>query len=462
MARRSRRTILLLLLALLIPQLGTAKGGRAREPVSCLPGRFLLSSPLPARTGLEAEALELDADGTLTIGDCTHARADVHAGRRWTRVHAAARCERPRKVHLTARIGAPQCTSLHGMLHGPFRPVPVSAARSSCGDGVLDTGGGEQCDASQAGGDTPCPDSCGAPSSATPCQCEVIESAPRGLAAAIDGDEVALHWTPPDPASGNHEVQVLRRLNAPPVDAADPLATLVFAGGADHAADLVTGLLPDTRETARTYHYAAFGCTAAGACETAGSRATLTPTLSQVLGAGGYNVHWRHSAATTCNDSFDLGTAANATVPDWWKSCENDCAIATARQLNAAGMTEATTIGVEMRRLGVPFGRVLSSEFCRNTETAVRMALGPVPETLPSLTLFVYQNARCADTYALLGEVPEPGTNTALIGHSGFGSPLCPVLESLQWSEAAIFKPDGLGGAEFVTRVLWNAWSALP
>ena len=43
------------------------------------------------------------------------------------------------------------------------------------------------------------------------------------------------------------------------------------------------------------------------------------------------------------------------------------------------------------------------------------------------------------------------GTNTALIGHAGF---TCAVLQSLAWGEAAIFKPDGAGGTQFVEEAL--------
>jgi len=364
---------------------------------------------------------------------------------------------------LKARVLAPECTELRGRLRGSAYPaVEIAAARSTCGDGVLDTAGGEQCDASAAGGDVPCPGSCGAPPSTTPCQCTSIKTAPSGLAAEIAGGDVVLTWTPPDPASGLTEARLVRRLNEPPVDADDPEAPLVFAGGASETVDAVTALLPDTTETPRTYHYAVFGCVPGGACETTGSRTTLTPTLVQALAAGGYVFHWRHASATVCSDNLALGTAATTMTPDWWKSCEVDCGAATARQLNDTGRNEATTIGNELRGRGIPFGRVVTSEFCRNVETAELMALGPVPEESPAITYFVYDEAaRCASSYALLAETPASGANTALVGHAGF-SPTCPVLGELVWGEAAVFKPHGIGGSELVTRVLWDAWSALP
>jgi hypothetical protein len=60
---------------------------------------------------------------------------------------------------------------------------------------------------------------------------------------------------------------------------------------------------------------------------------------------------------------------------------------------------------------------------------------------------------------ARIAEVPAAGTNTAIIGHTGF---TCGVLGSLAWGEAAIYKPDGAGGARLIARVESGAWLALP
>jgi phosphohistidine phosphatase SixA len=459
MALPAPRAIPILLTFMLVSHVAAT---RASTP--CPPGRFLVTSPVPPPAAEPVEVVAFDAAGTLTIDGCGPTAATVRAGRSWTRLHARWEpCGQHRRLRLRARIHAPECTTLEGWLRGTGYPATeFSAVRSTCGDGVLDVAGGEQCDASAVGGDVPCPGSCGEPSSATPCRCTSIETAPSRLAAAIVGGDVVLTWTPPDPASGLTDVRLVRRLNQPPADADDPQATLVFVGSAAEAVDPVAGLLPDTAETSRTYHYAVFGCLPGGSCETTGSRASLIPSLVQVLAAGGYVLHWRHATATVCADNLALGTAATTMVPDWWQSCEADCAIATARQLSDVGRNEATAIGAELRARGVPFGRVVTSEFCRNVETADLMALGPVPEESPAITYFVHDEAnRCADSYALLAEAPASGTNTALIGHAGF-SPACPVLGELAWGEAAVFKPDGIGGTEFVTRVLWDGWSALP
>ncbi len=283
--------------------------------------------------------------------------------------------------------------------------------------------------------------------------------APTSLAATIADGDVELEWTAPDAASGNTHVRVLRRLNTAPADAADANAAVVFFGTATAASHVLTELLPTTGATARTYHYAAFGCTAAGDCESTGSRTTLAPTLVQALRGGGYVLHWRHAAATVCSDQLQLGTAATTLSPDWWKSCNANCATATARQLDATGVAQATTIGEAFDTLGIPVNRVISSEFCRNFTTAELMDFGPAIELRQDVTFFVYEEAmRCLESYALIAEVPTAGGNTAIIGHAGF---TCTVLGELAWGEVAIFKPDGAGGNLLVARIHSDGWAGL-
>ena len=283
---------------------------------------------------------------------------------------------------------------------------------------------------------------------------------PMGLGVVINDAEVDVGWTSPDPSSGNTKVKLIRTLNTPPTGPDDPTATLIYSGSASSAAHPTADLLPDMMDAPRTYHYAVYGCTSADVCETTGSAASLTPTLTECLRGGGYNLFWRHASATVCADNLALGSAATTMTPDWWKSCEADCAVATARQLNATGVMEATSIGQDLASLAIPFGKVISSEYCRTVQTAENMALGPAIETSQQITYFVYDEAnRCADSYPLLAAAPPAGANVALISHAGFS---CPVLDALAWGEAAIFKPDGQGSSTLITRVVWDQWTALP
>ncbi len=275
----------------------------------------------------------------------------------------------------------------------------------------------------------------------------------------MTGRTIHLLWTR---AAGTPRVKVLRRLNVSPTDPGDAAAVLVYDGSAEQADDSLSALLPTTTSTPRTYHYRAFGCDASAACETQGTRTQVAPTIVQCLRIGGYTIYWHHATADLCRDHFELGPASTTSVPDWWKSCNMDCATSTARQLRSAGAQQATTIGQNLSARGIPIGRVISSEFCRCVQTVQNMALDPALELDRGITLFVYdEDARCGECMNRLALVPTPGTNTAIIAHADFPSS-CPVLDGLAPGEAAIYKPDGSGGATFVERVLADDWDTLP
>lgn len=283
---------------------------------------------------------------------------------------------------------------------------------------------------------------------------------PTGLSASLDAADIELSWVNADPGSGRTHAKLLRRLNSAPTGPDDGAAAELLFAAATSATDDLKSLLPSTGTEPRVYHYAVYGCTPEGECEAEGSHTTFTPTLTQVLGAGGYVLHWRHASATVCSDRTDLGTAATTMVPDWWKSCDENCGTATARQLNSTGRAESIAIGDAFRARGIPVGRVLTSEFCRNLETAALMNFGPALEEDQGITYFVYDEpGRCAASFARLAEVPVAGTNTAIIGHSGN---TCSPLSSLAWAEAAVYRPDGAGGSLFIARVPVGDWMTLP
>lgn len=296
------------------------------------------------------------------------------------------------------------------------------------------------------------------------------DTVPDGLTAEISGGEVHLEWTGPDPASDHTHVRVLRKLNGAPTGPRDPAATVVFFGVASSASDLVTRLLPDVPEASRTYHYAAFGCTPGATCEASGSTISIVPTATQVLRAGGYAIYFRHASATVCFDRLDLGPAATTTLPGWWKSCSTDCpaggmGAATARQLDATGISQASGIGVAIDVRGIPFARVAASEFCRAVQTAQLMDLGPPIEERPDLTFSVYADEpnRCTNILALLAEAPTAGSNSAFVGHAGLAMhPECAPFNQLPMGSAAVFKPDGAGGSEMVTVIDATEWATLP
>lgn len=303
-----------------------------------------------------------------------------------------------------------------------------------------------------------------------------VPAQPCDLTAAVSatGRQVVLNWTSPPISPDFNRVKVLRTLGVPPSGPDDATATVVFDGLAASAEDLVTALVPTAPSSSCPgvsfpstpqviYHYAVYGCLNA-TCETVGATTPFALQVSQALRAGGYTLFWRHATANVCVDDTTLGTAAMTSSPDWWRSCESNCQIATARQTDGVhSVSEMSTISGQFAAQHFSVGRVLSSEFCRCIQTAQGFGFGPTIELSADLTYFVYAEAqRCAKSLALLNQPPIAGTNTALIGHAGF-SGACAPLDALAWSEAAIFRPATDGGAPlYITRVPWNGWACLP
>jgi len=275
------------------------------------------------------------------------------------------------------------------------------------------------------------------------------------LGAGVQANAVHLQWQ-----SGSGVFKLIRKRGTAPVSADDPQADIVYEGAATSVDDPLTNLLPAVDGVATVYYYGLYDC-ANPPCSTI-AIVEVRPTLVQCLRAGGYTIFWRHADADVCADNLALGTAATTTVPNWWRTCDANCTTTNARQLNAAGVANATLIGQQFDAKSIPVGRVLSSEYCRCFRTAELMDFGPAIEQDQGLTYFVYDEAnRCTSCQNHLAVVPAAGTNTAMIGHAGF-SPACPIIGGLAWSECAIFKPQVGGPAQFVQRVLAGQWATLP
>ena len=174
-----------------------------------------------------------------------------------------------------------------------------------------------------------------------------------------------------------------------------------------------------------------------------GDRQTL-----EALRQGGYVVYLRHGATDRSQQDTDPQNLANC---------------ATQRNLNDQGRAEARRIGAALQALGVPVGQVLSSEYCRAREfaegalgrTALSQAL-VLPDPLPAADR--QQNA--AALRGLLGTAPAPGTVTVLVSHQPNLIDAVDVNLSVE-GEAAVFRPDGRGGAVLVARFVPEEWVAL-
>ncbi|UYN93424.1 MAG: histidine phosphatase family protein [Enhydrobacter sp.] len=142
-----------------------------------------------------------------------------------------------------------------------------------------------------------------------------------------------------------------------------------------------------------------------------------------------------------------------------------DCS--TQRNLDATGRAQVRRMGEDFRALGLPVGKVLSSEYCRCWQHAEAMfgkdgyriveALS-LPRSYPAVTADD-RRLKTDALRALLAEPPAPGTNTVLVSHGNNMLMLTGYHPGTQ-GEAVIFRPDGKGGYARIASVLPPDWTA--
>jgi phosphohistidine phosphatase SixA len=175
--------------------------------------------------------------------------------------------------------------------------------------------------------------------------------------------------------------------------------------------------------------------------------------LITALRRGGYNIYFRH--ATTDWSQNDRVSAEGD-----WTSCDP----ARMRQLSAEGRAAAQRIGAAIRRLGIPIGRVLASEYCRTRETARLMNLGPVGTTREIINMRVAElvggrSAVIDRARRMLASPPQAGTNTVLVAHGNLM--LAATGAYGEEAGAGIFLPQADGGVELVTQLGPADWERL-
>jgi phosphohistidine phosphatase SixA len=185
------------------------------------------------------------------------------------------------------------------------------------------------------------------------------------------------------------------------------------------------------------------------------AHAQIDPGLLQAVKAlqgGGYVIVFRHGATHADQADTDPLNIAN---------------VAKQRQLNDQGRALAREIGDAMRKLKIPVGQVITSQFNRAVETGTLLGFGAVTSTadITEGGLVVSpneNNRRVAAMKKLAAAAPPAGTNVVLVSHKpnildAFGKDWFDIREG----EASIFKPDGSGGATFVVRVQAAEWGKI-
>ncbi len=167
--------------------------------------------------------------------------------------------------------------------------------------------------------------------------------------------------------------------------------------------------------------------------------------LVAALRQGGFVLYFRHT-------STDFGQSDEA------MTSFEDCA--QQRNLTDKGREEGRTIGAAVRRLDIPIGKVLSSPFCRTSETAT-LAFGRTEKSRDLIGGPVSNDpARYAPLRKQLGTAPAAGRNTLLVGH---GNPFRSLAgpPHLSEGEAAVIEPLGEDRFKIRARVRVEQWAEL-
>lgn len=178
----------------------------------------------------------------------------------------------------------------------------------------------------------------------------------------------------------------------------------------------------------------------------------IEPGLVEALRAGGFVLYFRH-AGTEWSQSDRRQEAR-------WESCDPK----DMRQLSPAGRETARRVGEALRRLAIPVGRVVASEFCRTRETARELGMGPVETSRDLVNASHAEHAGGTEALRqrarrLMAAPPSEGTNTVLVSHGNvfmLVSDRRPVEAG-----AAILRPDGRGDFEVVAHVAPEEWLEL-
>ena len=164
-------------------------------------------------------------------------------------------------------------------------------------------------------------------------------------------------------------------------------------------------------------------------------------SLAEALRKGGYILYFRH----TSTDFSKLDGAMKD-----YRDCANQ------RMLSDKGRDEARGVGKSIAGLGIPFGEVLASPYCRTMETATLM--------FGRATGANEIREEAGNNYAalkrLLGKpVVGAGTNRMIVGH---GTPFRAIAgpPHLSEGEAAVLKPMG-DRYVVVARITVADWSTL-
>ncbi len=170
-----------------------------------------------------------------------------------------------------------------------------------------------------------------------------------------------------------------------------------------------------------------------------------------LLRAGGYVIVMRHAHAP-----------AEPPPPAWADPANTG----DERQLDDAGRESAITMGLALRQLGIPIGKVWSSPTYRARQTVLLAGL-PVPHLAAELgdnghSMQATGSRQTAWLRAKADEVPVSGTDTLIVTQqpniaAAFGA----QASGLTDGEALIFRPNGSGPPLLIGSIPIADWPLL-
>jgi phosphohistidine phosphatase SixA len=172
--------------------------------------------------------------------------------------------------------------------------------------------------------------------------------------------------------------------------------------------------------------------------------------LVEALRRGGHVVYIRHAA--TQREGADQVSAVMG-----------DCA--TQRMLSEEGWRQARALGAAFRRLNIPVGEVVSSEYCRAWQTADlafgRYAKNAALNFEPAEDYTDAQEAAMRERLRpLLAARPPAGRNMVLVGHDDpfeAATGVYPEPMGVTW----VIRPGGPGGFTLLGQIRPGDWQAL-
>ena len=156
--------------------------------------------------------------------------------------------------------------------------------------------------------------------------------------------------------------------------------------------------------------------------------------LIEKMQAGGLVIYWRHAKTDWGRRDTDLSDMDR---------CE------TQRNLSAEGQQEARHVGAAFERHGIPVGDVLTSDFCRNRDTA-ELAFGRYERVEDLFNLPATRDPGRRDRLVtalrgMLATAPaDAAANTVIVGHNLNLRAAANVF--IDEGGIAVFKPLGRDG----------------